>query len=482
MDVSDVNHKVVIIGGGITGLTAAYYLQKEAKTKGLEIECLLLEASHKLGGKIQTIVKDGFVIEKGPDSFLARKQSAARLAREVGLGNKLVYNSSGKSYVLVRGKLYPMPGGSIMGIPTQVGPFVTTGLFSPIGKLRAGFDFFLPRTNEIGDQSLGQFFRRRLGDEVVDNLIEPLLSGIYAGDIDHLSLMSTFPQFYQVEQKHRSLILGMKQMSPPKPKGSASAQKPSGMFLTVSTGLQSFVEQIESKLENGSVKLGIKVDHVEKENSRYLLHLSNGELLSADSVIVATPHQATQAMFSQYSFFDSFKVMPSTSVANVAMAFSESAIKKDIDGTGFVVSRNNDYTITACTWTHKKWSHSTPKGKVLLRCYVGRSGDEAIVEQSDDEIIQVVLDDLNKTMDITEKPEFSIVTRWKNAMPQYMVGHMERIKEIKSSMNAQLPGVFLAGGSYEGLGIPDCIDQGEAAVQQVLDYLNTKQRELVPSL
>ncbi|WP_078548326.1 protoporphyrinogen oxidase [Litchfieldia alkalitelluris] len=476
---SGVNQRVVIIGGGITGLTAAYYLQKEARVNGINLECQLLEASHKLGGKIQTVVKDGFVIEKGPDSFLARKKSAARLAEEVGIADKLVHNSSGKSFVLVRGKLYPMPGGSIMGIPTEVGPFITTGLFTPMGKLRASLDFLLPKSGVTTDQSLGQFFRRRLGDEVVDNLIEPLLSGIYAGDIDHLSLMSTFPQFYQVEQKHRSLVLGMKKMSPPKPKDSKANVRKEGMFLTISTGLQSFVERIESKLIPGTVKVGVKVEHIEKDNNQYQLSLSNGELMCADSVVIATPHQATQAMLSQYSFLDSYKEMPSTSVANVAMAFPKSAIKKDIDGTGFVVSRNNDYTLTACTWTHKKWNHSTPEGKVLLRCYVGGANDEAIVEQSDDEIIKVVLDDLSKTMDITEKPDFSIITRWKESMPQYAVGHLERLNKIRVSLKEELPGVFLAGGSYNGLGIPDCIDQGEAAVQKVLDYLRVNQRELV---
>jgi len=468
--VSDANQKVVIIGGGIAGITTAYYLQKKAREQGLNIDCELLEASHKLGGKIQTTVRDGFVIEKGPDSFLARKQSASRLANEVGLGDKLIANTSGKSYVLVRDKLHPMPGGAIMGIPTQIAPFVTSGLFSPVGKLRAGLDFVLPRSDKQGDQSLGEFFRRRLGDEVVENLIEPLLSGIYAGDIDQLSLMTTFPQFYQVEQKHRSLILGMKHSAPPKQPKTTTAKKP-GMFLTISTGLQSFVDAVEEKLNKGSVKMGIRVEHIEKSDSNYRLSLSNGTTITADSVVIATPHGPTSSMFSQYSFFDSFKEMPSTSVATVAMAFPESVIKNDIDGTGFVVSRNSDYTITACTWTHKKWPHTTPKGKVLLRCYVGRAGDEAIVEQSDDEIIKVVLDDLNKTMDITASPEFSIVTRWKEAMPQYTVGHLDRLQSIDQAMQNELPGVFMAGASYRGLGIPDCIDQGEAAVEKVLSFL-----------
>ena len=205
----------MIIGGGITGLATAYYLQKQVREKQLPLEVKLVEASPRLGGKMQTYVKDGYVIERGPDSLIERKQSAARLAKEVGMADKLVNNATGKSYILVKNRLHSMPGGSIMGIPTEIGPFVTTGLFSLSGKMRAAADFILPRSTPVSDQSLGQFFRRRLGDEVVENLIEPLLSGIYAGDIDNMSLMSTFPQFYEAEQKYRSLVIGMKKMAPP---------------------------------------------------------------------------------------------------------------------------------------------------------------------------------------------------------------------------------------------------------------------------
>ncbi|WP_409253358.1 protoporphyrinogen oxidase [Bacillus sp. SCS-153A] len=461
--------KVVIIGGGITGLTSAYYLQKEAEKTGRPLDIKLIEASHRLGGKIQTVKRDGFVIERGPDSFLERKTSAARLAKEVGLNHDLVNNSTGTAYVLVNDELHPMPGGSVMGIPTQMAPFVTTGLFSMQGKARAAADFILPKSNVEGDQSLGGFFRRRLGHEVVENLIEPLLSGIYAGDIDQLSLMSTFPQFYQVEQKHRSLILGMKKTTPAQRKGS----KKKAIFLTLSKGLQSLVDAIEEKLSSDSVLKGVRVERIEKEaNSGYSLFLNNGEILDADSIIVTTPHPTIPPMFPQYDFFDHLKTIPATSVATVAMAFPNEAIKKDIDGTGFVVSRNSDYTITACTWTHRKWPHSTPEGKVLLRCYVGRAGDETIVDLSDSQIEKIVLQDLNKIMDITMDPEFTIVSRWKDAMPQYTVGHKDRLEKMKANVKKELPGLFFAGSSFEGLGLPDCIDQGEKAVQNVLEYLS----------
>ncbi|CAM3520193.1 protoporphyrinogen oxidase [Aeromicrobium ponti] len=473
--------KVVIIGGGITGLTAAYYLQKEAKEKGMLLDVKLVEATHRLGGKIQTVKRDGYVIERGPDSFLARKQSASRLAKEVGMDKELISNTSGKSYVLVRQRLYPMPGGSIMGIPTQIAPFITTGLFSPAAKARAAADFVLPRSNPAQDQSLGEFFRRRLGDEVVENLIEPLLSGIYAGDIDQLSLMSTFPQFYQVEQKYRSLILGMKKSTGSQAKKEGSLKKKEGMFLTFKSGLQSLVDAIETRLEPGSVLKGYRVESIRKNASDYTIDVNGREKLQADSIVMAAPHRAVHTIFSGWGLFGQFKEMLSTSVATVALAFPEGAIEEDIDGTGFVVSRNSDYTITACTWTHKKWPHSTPKGKVLLRCYVGRAGDEAVVDLSDDQIVKIVLDDLNKTMNITMNPDFAYVTRWKDSMPQYTVGHKERIEGVKKQAKEHLPGVFLAGSSYEGLGVPDCIDQGEAAVQSVLDYLSSNKKEAVHS-
>ncbi|MDQ0217596.1 protoporphyrinogen oxidase [Peribacillus cavernae] len=463
--------KIAVIGGGITGLATVFYLQKKAKEENLPYDVLLIEASTRLGGKVQTAVRDGFVIEKGPDSFVARKESASRLAKEVGMEDKLVYNTAGKSYVLVKGRLHPMPSGSIMGIPTEIGPFVATGLFSPLGKLRAAADFVLPRSDKKGDQSLGEFFRRRLGDEVLENLIEPLLSGIYAGDIDQLSLMATFPQFYHVEQEHRSLIVGMKKTTPDAQKNAEKNAPKKGKFLTMTTGLQSFIDAIENHLTPRSVIKGVRVEDIRQKDKQYQLNLNNQEVIFADAVITAAPHHALTAIFSSYPFFSPLKEMQATSVATVAMAFEESAIKQDIDGTGFVVSRNSDYTITACTWTHRKWAHSTPDGKVLIRCYVGRAGDEAVVDLPDEEIIKIVLEDLNKTMSISDKPDFSIVTRWKDAMPQYTVGHKQRIEKVRNEVREELPGVFLAGSSFEGLGLPDCIDQAEKAVEDVVQYL-----------
>ncbi|TMN23045.1 protoporphyrinogen oxidase [Lentibacillus cibarius] len=464
--------KILIAGGGITGLTAAYYLQKEITEKDLPYEVKLVEAGNRLGGKIKTTRKNGFVIEQGPDSFLSRKQPAVKLTDELGLRDQLVRNGTGQSYILVNGKLHKMPKGSFMGVPRQVRPFLFSGLLSPAGKLRAGMDFVLPRGKQA-DQSLGGFFRRRFGNELVENLVEPLLSGIYAGNIDEMSIMATFPNFYQLEQEHRSLIKGLQSTMEKKPKQKKKGKttdKKQGMFFSFKDGLETLVERLEECLGD-IVECNAGVDHIEKKDHGYHVLLDNGDVYKADAVVMTTPHATLPKVFSQFDLFDEFQDIPSTSVANVAMAFDASAIKQDIDGTGFVVSRNSDYRITACTWTHKKWPNAAPDGKALVRCYVGRPDDQSVVDFSDEEITDIVLNDLNKTMNITQKPEFSVISRWKRAMPQYTVGHNERIANVRESMRMELPGVFLAGSSYEGVGIPDCIGQGEQAVANVLDFL-----------
>ncbi|MDR4434623.1 protoporphyrinogen oxidase [Bacillus tequilensis] len=467
---SDGKKNVVIIGGGITGLAAAFYMEKEIKEKNLPLELTLIEASPRVGGKIQTIKKDGYIIERGPDSFLERKKSAPQLVKDLGLEHLLVNNATGQSYVLVNGTLHPMPKGAVMGIPTKIAPFVSTGLFSLSGKARAAMDFILPASKSKDDQSLGEFFRRRVGDEVVENLIEPLLSGIYAGDIDKLSLMSTFPQFYQTEQKHRSLILGMKKTRP-QGSGQQLTAKKQGQFQTLSTGLQTLVEEIEKQLKLTKVYKGTKVTKISRSDTGYSLELDNGVTLDADSVIVTAPHKAAAGMLSELPAISHLKNMHSTSVANVALGFPEGAVQMEHEGTGFVISRNSDFAITACTWTNKKWPHAAPEGKTLLRAYVGKAGDESIVDLSDNDIINIVLEDLKKVMNINGEPEMTCVTRWHESMPQYHVGHKQRVKELREALASAYPGVYMTGASFEGVGIPDCIDQGKAAVSDALTYL-----------
>ncbi|MDA7026002.1 protoporphyrinogen oxidase [Bacillus sp. CLL-7-23] len=461
--------RIVIIGGGITGLTAAFYLEREIKKNHLSAEVTLVEASPRLGGKIQTVHKDGYIIEKGPDSFLERKQSAPQLVKDLGMEHLLVNNATGQSYVLVNESLYPIPEGAVMGVPTKIGPFLTTSLFSFHGKLRAAMDLVLPASKPQEDQSLGEFFRRRVGGEVVENLIEPLLSGIYAGDIDRLSLMSTFPQFYLTEQKYRSLIVGMKKSK------SGNAQKPAakkkGLFQTLKTGLQTIVEELEKQLELTTIYKGTKVVSIDRGQDHYSLMLDNGGILDADAAVITAPYKAITSIFQGEDWLEGLEDIVSTSVANVALGFPEEAVEMNQEGTGFVISRNSDFSITACTWTNKKWPHTTPRGKVLLRAYVGKAGDESVVEQSDSEMIRIVLEDLKRIMKIDGEPEMSCITRWNDAMPQYHVGHQQKIKKLRDGLKTSYPGIFATGASFEGVGIPDCIEQGKQVVSDVLAYL-----------
>ncbi|WP_280768633.1 protoporphyrinogen oxidase [Salipaludibacillus daqingensis] len=463
--------RIAIIGGGMTGLSAALYLQKEIENNKIDAEYVLYESSSRLGGRIQTDYTDGFIIEQGPDSFLARKTSMTELANDIGLGDDLVDNHSG-SFILHQHKLYPMPEGAVMGIPTQWMPFIKTGLFSPKGKARAAFDLVLPRTTKDGeDQSLGHFFRKRLGNEVVDHLIEPLLSGIYAGNIDNLSLQATFPQFQQMESKYRSLIFGMKTSMAKR--GSASpatkGDKPKGMFLTYRSGLQSMVDRLEDKLSTEQVKKDHALVRIEKVDERYRLVFQDGTDDIVDQVLLTTPHQHAYSLFKEHDFVAPLGNIPATSVATVALAYPKEAIKKDIDGTGFVVSKKTNYTITACTWTHKKWVHSAPEGYALLRAYVGKANDDAIVDESDEEILNKVKSDLDHIMKIEGDPIFYRIKRWKESMPQYEVNHLKKLQSVREGLSKEYPGVKLVGASYNGIGLPDCIDQGKKAVSELVN-------------
>ncbi|WP_221568864.1 protoporphyrinogen oxidase [Alkalihalobacillus sp. TS-13] len=460
---------VVIVGGGITGLSAAFSLQNQIEDKNLPIRVTLIEAENRLGGKIRTEYHDDFVIERGPDSYLKRKKAMTDLIERLGLDYDLVNNHAGQAYILHGTNLYPMPEGAVMGVPTEISPFLASGLFSLKGKARAGLDLVLPKSRTKGDQSVGAFFKRRLGDEVVENLIEPLLSGVYAGNIDKISLESTFPQFQDIESQYRSLIMGMKQT---KPKKSEKSSK--GAFLTLKKGLSSLVKALEDSLAGRvELKIGTTVEGLNKSDSGYALHLSDGAQIEADEVVMTVPARKAAKFFND-DIKELIGEVPATSVATIAMAFPESAIPGSFDGTGFVISKKSPFTITACTWTNLKWPHTTPAGHVLLRCYVGREHDQAIVDESDETILSKTLADLQKIMKIEDKPEFYYVTRWKKAMPQYLVGHLERKKQLHERMEKHYPGIQITGASLDGIGLPDCVVAGENAADKVIKTLTEK--------
>jgi oxygen-dependent protoporphyrinogen oxidase len=467
--------KVVIIGGGLSGLSAAYYVRKYYREAGNQPDIVLIEKDKCLGGKIETLHRDGFVIEKGPDSFLARKTAMVDLARELELDHELVTTNPNakKTYILQRGKLHPMPAGLVLGIPTELKPFLKSGLVSFSGKIRAMMDFVLPPRSSSEDESLGDLIERRLGTEVLENMTEPLLAGIYAGDMRKISLQATFPQFGEVERQYGSLIRGM--TSGKKPAETHTGTKKSA-FLTFRQGLQSLVHALIHDLHDirqltGTGAVSIKVRNgagISEEASgvpRYEVELDNGEVLLADDVYVTVQNFAAAELLRPHVDVSALDAVNYVSVANVVMAFTKKDIVTEYDGSGFLVPRKEGRNITACTWTSTKWLHTSPDDKVLLRCYVGRSGDEQNVDLPDEALTELVRKDLKEIMGITAAPLFTEITRLRSSMPQYPVGHPGRIAGLRGELAQKLPGIYAFGAGYDGIGMPDCIKQAKLTAE-----------------
>ena len=454
--------RVAIVGAGITGLSAMHYLLKD----GGDLTVDLYEASDRAGGKVNTHIRDGYTIELGPESYLARKEVMTELAHEVGLGDTLVRNQTGQAYIYAKNKLSPVPKGTMLGVPMELSPLLTTDLVSLAGKLRAGLDFIKPAMPLYKDISVGEFFRARFGNDLLEHMIEPLLAGVYGTDIDKLSLMSTYPNFKETEQEYGSLMKGLMAEKKDKP---AAPKTKTGAFLQFKNGLQSFIDRLVSENEKrgGQIHFNFDVTAIEKTEDGYEL-TADGGTHHYDEVIVTTPHFQYKRWFKDKEF-EYFKHMEATSVATVVMAFDAEQVRNTIEGTGFVISRNMDTSITACTWTNKKWEHSTPEGKALLRAYVGRPGDFIVHEKSDEDIVRLAREDLDKIMDLDGEPEFTIVTRMMNAMPNYFVGHKYIIDDIQKYAAENYPGLHLIGASHYAVGLPDCVQTAKNTAEKILN-------------
>lgn len=461
--------KVAIIGAGITGLASAYYL-KHYKP---DVDVTIFEATNRPGGKIQTYRNEGYTIELGPESYLGRKTIMTDIAKDIGLGDDLITNETGQSFIFAKNKLYPIPGGSIMGIPTDIKPFLKTKLISPLGKLRAGLDLVIPPIQIDDDISVGEFFRRRLGNEILENLIEPLMGGIYGTDIDRLSLMSTFPNFKEQEETHGSLIKGMQHEKAQRIKQrQLYPGAPKGQFKQFRHGLSSFIEALVENIESKGVTIRYQSPvndiHINKDNYEIVIDQGSEQF---DGVLITTPHQTFMKWFNHDEAFKYFNQMDSTSVATVVFAFDEKDIENTYNGTGFVIARTSKTDITACTWTTKKWPFTTPKGKVLIRAYVGKPGDTVVEDHTDEEIATIARRDLNKMMTFKGDPEFTIVNRLTKSMPQYHIGHMSQIRKIQQHVKQTYPALRITGAPFEAVGLPDCIQQGKNAVEELLDEI-----------
>lgn len=471
---------LVIVGGGITGLSAAFYARKKAKALGMDLSISVIEQSARLGGKINTLHKEGFVIERGPDSFLSRKMPALELSQDLGIEAELVglnpKQEARGSFILHRGKLKRMPGGLVLGIPTKLGPFFKTDLISLKGKARASMDLVLPRKQSSEDESLGHFLERRLGKEVLQNVAEPLLAGIYAGNTYHLSLQSTFPQFHQMEQSHRSLILGMM-------KGGKNEQssnqlpeyaKKSG-FLTYRYGLTTLIDTLYEQMKDDvSFLMSTEVKDVQQngEGGQTLIiqDAEHGQRkLEADGLILTVPAYVLGKLFADEPLIKKFSQMDFVSVANVVLAYRSKSF--GLSGSGFVIPRTEGRFITACTWTSVKWPHTAQQGDLLVRCYVGRSGDQRFASMSDEEIVRQVREEVRSIFQLEGEPLFTEVTRLPHSMPQYPVGHRERMDQARKALEAKMPRAKMTGASFAGVGIPDCIGQGRASAEELVEEL-----------
>ena len=462
--------RLVVVGGGIAGLSAAYYA---SKMKGVQVT--LCESSDRWGGKIITerLPFDGgqFIVEGGPDSFLATKPWGVALCNELGLSERLHGTNMHKenTYILNRDRLLSLPDGLAMMIPTDMQAILESRLLSWSGKARMGLDFLLPPKAVNGDESLGAFIRRRLGREAYENLIEPLMSGIYAGDGDQLSLVSTFPYLRDLELNYGSLARGAFKMRTQS--NGKSLQGSRSAFLTPITGMAEIVEKLTNYLASNGVVLRLNTRALQITNSQlpYEVELENNDTLTADSVVLATPAFAAGQMLASLnpSLAADLQTIPYVSTATVSLAYRRSDIPRELDGYGYVIPRREDRRALACTWTSSKFSHRVPEGYALLRVFLGRAGQD--LPWNETELLAFAREELRHTLGITSVPLFERAFLWEQAMPQYNLGHPEILKCIDAALENH-PGLALAGNGYRGIGIPDCIHSSELAVQKILNH------------
>lgn len=470
-----------MVGGGIAGLATAFALQERVAESGRASGCVVLEAGPAWGGKVLTHRVGDLLIEAGPDSFLSQKPHALELCAALGLSDRLVNTNEEhkKTFVYSRGRLRELPEGLVLIVPTKLGPFLRSGLISVPGLARMGLDFAMPARRATEDESLATFFRRRFGREAFERLIEPLMAGIYAGDAEQMSLQATFPRFAELERKYGSLIRGM--LASRRAAASAPRLGPARtMFVSLRGGLGELVEALVRRLEQGGVdlRLGAGVQAIRVRSNRpgawvYDVVLGDGRAVSADAVVLATPAYVSADLVRSLSpsAAEWLAGIPYASTATIALAYDSAAVKQAVRGFGFIVPRVEGRRLLATTWSSLKWSHRAPPSKVLVRCYAGGIGREEILQRDDAAIVTAMRKELRELAGVTAEPLYTEVNRWDRAMPQYLVGHLERLAHIGTALSAY-PGLFLAGAAYRGIGIPDCIRDGAETAAAVLAHLS----------
>jgi len=450
---------VAIVGGGISGLSSAYYLAQAG------IPSTLIEARPRLGGVIQTEHVEGCVIEGGPDSFLSMKPAAMDLIRELGLAEEVIGSNDHLrvTYVWKGGRLVPLPDGLQLMVPTKLAPLLTTRLLSWPTKLRMGMELFHPPGRHSEDQSVADFVTSHYGAEAVDYLAEPLLSGIYGGSPSELSISSVLPRFVELEAKYGSLTRGvLAELKANKAEAQSHGNR-LPLFRTLKGGLSQLVAALTGRLQGHATILQGRADAIERTAGGFRIRLEHGWLECAQVVLACEAHNAATLVANlDGRLADLLGSVPYSSSMTVALGFPNSAFPKPLDGFGFLVPKRERRRLVACTWVGTKFSHRVPNGTTLLRCFLGGMGDGAILLESDDAIVAAVVAELHRIVGLRAEPAFWRIFRWPRSMAQYTVGHAARLAEIEAR-TALIPGFQLAGNAYTGIGIPDCVRMGKQA-------------------
>jgi len=449
---------VVIVGAGIAGLSAAYELQKRG------CSFVILERGSRAGGVILSEQVDGYTIDGGPDSLLTQKPEAIRLCEELGLGDRLVPTSPPRLAFIQRGgRLHPLPASSVLGIPTRLGPFVRTGLFTWPGKLRMGAEVFVPPRRDDGDESIGSFIRRRFGDEAVTYLAEPLLAGIHAGDVERLSIRALFPRFVETERKYGSLLRAFRRQ----PHSTAPTD---GAFRSLPGGLSELVAALVRTLPQPALRLKTSAARVLLNPHR--VETAQGDVIAARAIILAAPAYVTSALMRDVDATISrlSGEIDYASSGTIAMAFHRSAVAHPLNGSGFVVPKAEGSGILAASWLSSKWPHRAPDGRVLMRAFVGGGRDPEALQKTDSELVSLAQSALTPLLGLSGAPLLTRVYRFERASAQHDVGHLDRVATIDRALTAR-PGLYITGSGFRGVGIPDCVADARATARKVSECL-----------
>jgi oxygen-dependent protoporphyrinogen oxidase len=465
--------RVAVVGGGIAGLAAAHRLVELSRESNRPVDVILLEAAGRLGGVIHTERTDGFVIEAGPDSFLTERPWALALSERIGLTPRLIgtRGENRKTYVVHDGRLHSLPDGFLLMAPTRFLPLVQSRLFSWPGKLRMAADLVLPRGAERSDESLAHFVTRRLGREALERVVQPLIGGIYTADPAELSLAATMPRFLEMEKEKRSVIWSMwtdRRRAGDTP-GERSGARWS-LFASFDDGMQTLVDTLAQRLPEGVVRLGRSVCSVEHDDT-WRIGTEVGENIEADALILAVPaHQGARLLRGiDKELADELAEIRYASSAIVTLAFDEKQIGKPLDGFGFVVPHIEGRSILACSYSSVKYEGRAPNGRILLRCFVGGALQPEVLNRDDAELIAGVRRELAELLGLRGEPTLTRVARWNQAMPQYRVGHLDKLRRVDQLLRRRAS-LFLAGSAYRGVGIPHCINSGEDAAERLFAY------------